>query len=62
MRSGPECDGIATAGVFTSLESCRVDLDDAQPTLVVHSFCPALRIGLIGTDRTNVVGLSVVIP
>jgi hypothetical protein len=29
---------------------------------VIHSICPALGVGLIGTDRTNVVRFSVIVP
>jgi hypothetical protein len=29
---------------------------------MIHSICPTLRVGLIGSDRTNVVGFSVIVP
>lgn len=62
MRPGPESDGIGITRISTGLECCRVELDDAQPTLMVHTVGPALRVGLISSNRPDIMRFSVIVP
>lgn len=60
MRAGPEDHLITGRRIRSGLESGCVISNEVEPCGVGHTGGPSLRVGLIGSDRTNVMTLSVI--
>lgn len=60
MRAGPKDHLITGRGVRARLESGCVIGNEIEPCGMGHPSGPSLRIGLIGSDRTNIMTLSVI--